>query len=155
MKYLLYICIVSVAALILYFGVFNGSEKPLSNNQQGGQRTDEIPQTQWETQTDEQPPVTIKITPIELGRDAKTWKFAVVFDAHAGSLDDDPAKVATLVDDKGNVYESFAWEGPGAGGHHREGVLIFNPINPAPAYVELKIEDVGGVPRRLFKWIIQ
>ena len=59
------------------------------------------------------------------------------------------------MDDKGNTYQSTMWEGSGPGGHHREGILVFNEINPTPAYIELKIKNVGGVPERLFKWDIK
>lgn len=141
MKYLLYIAIVLVAVPLLYYiGAFQPSG---------------VQQKQWETKTDEQPPVTIKVTPIELGEEAKTWRFTIVFDTHSGSLDDELLAVASLINDTGNAYKPTAWEGPGPGGHHREGVLIFNEINPTPAYVELKIKDVGGVSERLFKWNIQ
>lgn len=107
---------------------------------------------QWDTKTDSQPPVTVKITPVELGTDADVWKFKITFDTHSGSLDQDIVQVATLVDDKNNVYKPISWEGAGPGGHHREGVLIFDSIQPAPEYVELRIIDVGGIDERLFRW---
>ncbi len=141
MKYLLYVVIVLTAILFLYYvGAFQPSE---------------VLQKQWETKTDEQPPVTVTVTPLEFGADAKIWKFALVFDTHSGSLDDDPLVVVSLMDNKGNTYEPTAWEGPGPGGHHREGVLVFYEINPMPAYVALKIKDVGGIPERLFTWNIK
>lgn len=157
MRYLLYISVVLiVVSLLYYFGVFDGQKQQSSNSQQTERQVNVAPQKQWETKTDEQPPVTIKITPVELGEDVSIWRFSVVFDAHSGSLDQDPTKVALLSDDKGNIYQPSAWEGPGPGGHHREGVLVFDAIsNPTPAYVELNIKDVGGIPERAFKWNIQ
>ena len=106
----------------------------------------------WETKTDDQPPVSITVTPIQFGADATMWKFDVAFTTHSGSLDDDPTKVAVLVDDKGISYQPTAWEGAGPGGHHREGVLVFKAINPSPKYVELKIKDIGGIIERSFRW---
>ncbi|MDP3947441.1 MAG: hypothetical protein Q8Q41_01975, partial [bacterium] len=122
-----------IAVLILYFGVFN-QQQP-SDNQQIKQQASEVPRKQWETKTDEQPSVTIAVTPVEFGGDVKTWRFTVVLDTHLGSLDEDPTQIAMLMDDKGNTYQPTAWEGQGPGGHHREGVLVFNANNPVPAYV--------------------
>jgi len=154
MRYSLYIFIIPVvliAPFLFYSGAF-GSRQKLP-----AERVEQPTQTgtatgQWETKTDDQPPVTIRVTPVELGKDAKTWKFQIVFDTHSGNLDDDVLVAATLANDKGNVYKSTAWEGPGPGGHHREGILIFNTINPLPPFVELKIKNVGGVTERSFKW---
>ncbi len=112
-------------------------------------------QQKWETKTDEQLPVTVKVTPLEFGKDTKKWKFDIAFDTHSGSLDDDPLAIATLVDDKSNVFQPNNWEGAGSGGHHREGVLVFDAINPMPLFVELKIKGVGGVSERSFRWNIK
>ena len=128
----------------------SSSETPRAKATSGDANT-----KKWETRVDDQPPVTVEVTPIELGKNIGVWKFAVVFDSHSVSLDDDPLKVATLFDDEGNSYQPTAWEGSGPGGHHREGVLVFEAINPAPLYVELKIKDVGGIPERSFKWNIE
>ena len=138
--------------IYFFFAVYqdrtkNGAENTQTNQEQGIR--------QWETKTDEQPPVTVKATPTEFGKDARVWKFDIAFDTHSGSLDDDLAAATILTDDKGNAYQPISWEGPGPGGHHREGTLIFNAINPSPPYVELKIRNVGGVPERSFKWNIE
>ncbi len=156
MKYLKFILIILATGSLLYyyFGVYN-NKKQRENDRQLEQLASEVQQKQWETKTDDQPPVTIKITPVELGQDAKIWKFTLVLDTHSGSLDQDPVQIAVLADDKGNMYRPTAWEGPGPGGHHREGILVFNPVEPLPAYVELKIKNVGGISERLFKWNIQ
>ena len=109
-------------------------------------------QGNWLTKTDDQPPVTINVTPVEFGKDAKTWKFQLVFDTHSSSLDDDLLKMVSLWDNQGNSYQPIAWEGSGPGGHHREGALVFAAINPVPTNIELKIKNVGGIPERLFIW---
>lgn len=158
MKYLLYISIVLVIVLS-YFGVFAKSEQRLSNEQQTKQSVDEVQpkqneveQKRWKAKTDEQPPVTVTITPVELSKDTQLWKFQVILDTHSGSLDDDLLEIASLTGDGGSAYYPISWEGPGPGGHHREGVLVFNAIDPVPTYIELKIKGVGGIPERLFKW---
>lgn len=153
MKYVIYIIIGIFAVLLIYLGVLN-REQPQSKTTE---QTRESANTQAdrETQADDQPPVAIKVTPVELGKNFQKWRFQLVLDTHAGSLDDDLLQVAALVDNKGNVYQPKAWEGPGPGGHHREGALIFEAINPMPSSVELKIKNVGGVPERSFKWNLE
>lgn len=155
MKYMLSIGILLVAVFFVYFMVFTGRGEIAKNEEQSREQTSEAEQKQWETKSDEQVPVAITITPLEFGKDATRWRFMVVFDTHSGSLDQDPMSVVSLADDRGNAYTPTVWEGPGPGGHHREGVLVFDAISPAPAYVELKIKDVGGVPERIFKWNVQ
>ena len=164
MKCLLYIIIALAAATLLYFGIFNREQSQPSNNplrqsdSEASQQTEQPANTvqdNWDTKIDDQPPVTIKVTPVEFGKDTETWKFQVVFDTHSGSLDQDPTKVMSLTDDNGNTYQPSAWEGAGPGGHHREGVLIFNAINPVPLNVELKIKDVGGIAERSFRWDLE
>lgn len=116
------------------------------------QQTLNSEQDQWETKIDEEPPVTIEITPVEFGPTASQWKFNIIFSTHSENLDFDPMKIASMADDKGNVSRPIAWEGPGPGGHHREGILVFNPVNPASKYIELKINNVGGIAERSFRW---
>lgn len=153
MKYLPSIPVGLALGLLLYFVFFNQTpqqnetvtEQPLSGTSQG----------QWETKTDNQPPVSVKVTPVEFGKDAVLWKFDIAFDTHSGSLDEDPIKVIMLSDDKGNTYQPIRWEGSEPGGHHREGILVFEAVNPLPSYVELKIINVGNISERLFKWNVE
>jgi hypothetical protein len=154
MKYLKFSPIILAIAFLLYYYFFISEPQRETSPPQNEPSSQSIntEQKQWETKSDDQPPVSIKVTPTLLGQEAKQWKFTVIFDTHAGSLDDDLLKVASLADNKGNSYQPVAWEGPGPGGHHREGALIFNPILPLPEYVELKIKDVDGIKERLFKW---
>lgn len=160
MKYLLYLGIGLAASALFYFGVGNRGEpqpqppstlQPQPNNQQTGQPVSVAP-ARWETKTDAQGAVIVTMTPLEFGKDAGLWKFGIVFDTHSGSLDDDVLAAAFLEDGAGNVYEPVAWEGPGPGGHHREGVLVFPAIDPLPPQVELSIKNVGAVPERVFAW---
>lgn len=106
----------------------------------------------FKTQTDEQQPVSISITPVELSADSQSWKFKISFDTHSGSLDDNPLEVVSLVDDTGKIYKPSLWNGPVPGGHHIEGELVFDAINPIPKFVDLKIKNVGGISERSFRW---
>ena len=75
-------------------------------------------------------------------------------DTHSVELDQDMTESAVLIDGQDKEYKPIGWEGP-SGGHHREGVLVFDPIEPMPKYIELKIKNIGGVTERLFKWNIE
>lgn len=110
---------------------------------------------QMETKTNDQPPVVIEVTPLALGAADAAWEFQITFTTHSGSLDDDPMQVAVLVDDEGREYKPIRWEGPGPGGHHREGILVFNAIEPLPEYIDLTIRNVGSVAERTFRWDIK
>lgn len=147
------ITILSVLAFIGGFLIFYQSRPAELKTPVANQASQETSARNWPSKTDDQGPVSIKVTPQALS--GAQWKFDIVFDTHSGSLDDDPLQVAVLVDDKGNTYEPTVWEGPGPGDHHREGILVFNAIVPAPPYVELKVRDVGGITERLFKWSLE
>lgn len=155
MKYLKFLPIILALAFLLYYyiGVYQPQKKVSQQNGQpviAGQE-----QKQWDTKSDDQQPIAIKVTPLEMGQGAQQWRFTVVFDTHSGELNQDLMSVVSLSDDKRGTYQPTAWEGPGPGGHHREGVLVFAPVNPLPKYVELKIKDVGGIALRSFKWNIE
>lgn len=107
-------------------------------------------QRKWESKIDEQALVIVTVTPFDMPQDSNEWKFDVVMDTHSVELDQNLIKSTVLVDDQGKEYKPLKWEGT-VGGHHREGVLIFNSIIPTPKSVELKISDIGGVIRS-FMW---
>ncbi len=146
------IIILSLTAFILGFLIFYHNRPAEQNtstiitaNQQTGTKQN------WESKTDNQLAVTVSVAPIDILSEVKEWKFDIVMDTHSVELDHDLMKSAILIDDQGKEYKPIHWEGS-AGGHHREGVLIFNKITPAPKSVELKIKNVGGVSERLFTW---
>jgi predicted small integral membrane protein len=62
------------------------------------------------------------------------------------------AKVSVLLDDMGNSHQPTAWEGAEPGGHHREGILKFDPITTKIKSLTLKIKDIGGISERAFQW---
>lgn len=127
------LAIVTIGAAILYF-------MPITN------------QNVLQTQTNSEGSVTIKVTPKDLSRSLTTWDFEIVLDTHSGNLDQDLTKSALLIDDKGNQHTPISWEGDPLSGHHRQGILKFNPITPKPNSIELKINNLGNVDERIFKW---
>ncbi len=153
MKYALYAITGVIIVTLIYVGSVMRNQEKSGNDLQVEEQTN-LMQGNWETQTDNQSPVVIKITPVELGKDAEVWRFRIVFDTHSGDLDDDLLSMVSLIGDDGSVYKPTAWEGSEPGGHHREGVLVFKAIQPAPVFIELKVTNVGGILERLFKWKI-
>ena len=145
--------ILSVAAfmggfLLLYFSGPKQSKQVAPITNQVDQQTTSV--EKWETKTDEQASVTVTVTPTDISLQSKEWKFDVVLNTHSVELDQDMTKIAVLVDGQGKEYKPISWEGP-VGGHHREGMLIFNQITPNPKSVELKISNIGDVVRS-FVW---
>ena len=94
--------------------------------------------------------VTVTVTPDVRATD--TWSFKVVLDTHSQDLSDDLMKTAVLIDPAGKRYSPTAWEGAGPGGHHREGVLRFAAISPAPEFVQLQITREKETAPRTFRW---
>jgi hypothetical protein len=105
---------------------------------------------QLETRTSTAAGVTVKVTPKALAGDV--WEFAVVLDTHSQDLADDLTKAAVLAVAGGQRHSPIAWEGAGPGGHHREGILKFKPVKPAPRSVELQIQRAGESAPRVFRW---
>jgi len=155
MKYwrLIIIGLAFVFLMYYYFVVYKDDQ--VDDDRQQTQQQQMTNQKQWETQTDEEQRVVVKATPVTLSKAEPIWKFTVSFTTHSGDLDQDPTKAVVLVDDSGNTFQPTAWEGPGPGGHHREGTLTFNAIQPSPKFIELKVKDVGGISERSFKWNLE
>lgn len=104
------------------------------------------------TQTDRSGAVTVKVTPLNMARQAGSWGFEIELSTHTATLDQDMARVAVLIDGKGGAQPPLAWEGDAPGGHHRKGVLRFQPLPDWPEFIELRIRDIGGVGERVFRW---
>jgi hypothetical protein len=105
-----------------------------------------------ETRTSSAAGVTVKVTPKDVAPGAATWAFAVVLDTHSKDLSDDLAKNAVLLDAQGGRHAPLAWEGAPPGGHHREGVLRFKGLGPAPGAFALQIRRPGESAARVFRW---
>lgn len=96
--------------------------------------------------------VEISVTPKDLSENAKTWDFEISLDTHTEELKEDLVSVSVLSSGDGKEYKPISWDGMPPGGHHRSGVLKFNPITPLPKLIKLKIFQIGGVNERIFEW---
>lgn len=105
-----------------------------------------------ESRENNEGPVAIVVTPLNLKDSVSTWNFEITLDTHSGILDTDLVAVSELLDDQGKSYKPISWEGDSLGGHHRKGILKFKPVLPKPKPIELRIKNVGGIPERSFKW---
>lgn len=112
-------------------------------------------QQKWESKTDDQANVTVVVTPLNISFDSKEWTFDVVMNTHSVELGQDMKEITVLTDDSGKEYGAVRWEGPEPGGHHREGIVVFNAISPMPSHLELKIKNIGEIPERSFKWDLE
>lgn len=99
--------------------------------------------------------VTVKVTPKDVAPGSATWAFVVVLDTHSQDLSDDLVKTSALLDAQGVRYAPLAWEGAPPGGHHREGVLRFKGLGPAPGAFELQIRRAGEAAPRSFRWTLK
>lgn len=79
----------------------------------------------------------------------------MVLDTHSQDLSDDLVATAVLVDPAGRETRPTAWEGAGPGSHHREGVLKFPALKPAPEAVELRIHRTVEPASRVFKFDVR
>jgi archaellum component FlaG (FlaF/FlaG flagellin family) len=96
--------------------------------------------------------VTVSVTPQDVSQTAGTWRFAVQLNTHATPLSQDMVVVTSLAGGKVVEARPTAWEGDPPGGHHRRGILVFQPITPVPATLTLHIREVGGIADRTFTW---
>lgn len=104
------------------------------------------------TQSSNERGVTVKVTAKSIGSSGSRWEFAVVLDTHSADLSDDLARSATLTTDDGRTLKPTGWQGAPPGGHHREGVLVFDVTAPRPGAIELRIERPGESTPRTFRW---
>jgi len=96
--------------------------------------------------------VTVKVTAKSVGQPGIPWEFAVVLDAHSADLNDDLTQSATLTTEDGRTFKPTGWVGAPPGGHHREGVLVFEVQAPRPGVIELRIDRPGESAPRTFRW---
>lgn len=108
----------------------------------------------WETKIDAQANVTIVVTPLDISPRANEWRFDIGMNTHSVELSQDLKKIASLIDDSGNVYQPILWDGPQEGGHHIQGTLVFRAPTSVSKTVKLQIKNVGDVPVRMFTWEI-
>ena len=143
------ITILSIAAFVSGFIIFYQS-RPAVQNPESNESQQSNNSQKWETRTDDQASVNVVVTPLDLSEQSSEWKFDVGMNTHSVELDQDMVKSAVLIDDQDKEYVPTKWDGP-IGGHHREGILSFNAIKPAPKSVELKITGIADTVRT-FTW---
>ena len=97
-------------------------------------------------------PVSVAVTPLDLETASPSWSFDVTLNTHSEEIGEDLVAVSELLDDAGKIYKPTSWEGSPPGGHHRSGILKFNSISPRPESLELKINNLGEISVRSFKW---
>lgn len=102
-------------------------------------------------QTVEGGSVAVKVTPLKMEPPAPL-EFDIAMDTHSVDLSDDMLKAVVLRDDSGMEYAPSAWDGPTAGGHHREGKIKFAPLTMETKVLTLIVKNIAGVPERSFKW---
>ena len=102
-------------------------------------------------QTSSEGDVEVNAVP-KVSADKKSWSFQIILTTHSGSLDEDLVKNSSLIDDEGNELSPQEWKGSPAGGHHREGVLVFPPFSQTPKSVKLILRSIGEIPERNFTW---
>lgn len=95
--------------------------------------------------------VTVSVTPRVLKR-GLPLEFEIGMNTHSVDLSADMSKAVVLRTAPGVELEPTRWAGPGPGGHHREGIVVFAPLTTTSQTVTLVVKDVGGVPERLFMW---
>lgn len=105
----------------------------------------------FETRSNDGGSVTVDVKPTALTV-GEPVVFEVTMNTHSVDLSDDMTKISILRDDAGKEYKATAWDGPGGGGHHREGTLKFPALASKPKYVELVIKGLAKIPERVFKW---
>lgn len=102
-------------------------------------------------QTVEGGSVAVKVTPLQLNLTAPL-EFEITMDTHSVELADDMLKAVVLRDEAGKEYAPIKWDGPGAGGHHREGKIKFAALATNPKTLTLVVKNIAGVSERVFKW---
>lgn len=103
------------------------------------------------TKRDRQGPVTVTLTPLSAPAAGALLKFEVRLDTHSGSLDDVALERAVVIRAAdGKEVAPTGVEQAKGGGHHRDAVVVFAPVQGREVHVVVK--GVGGVAERSFVW---
>ncbi len=147
MKKIYLITIVIFAGIALLIFARWGS--PSNENPAQIPQSSVVSASMLETQINDEGSVTVKITP----KLSSEIAFEVTLDTHSEELSADLTQAVTLKDENGKEYKPIRWEGDPPEGHHRDGLLAFGPINPAPKTFRLVVRQIGGIVEREFLWI--
>lgn len=137
-----------IALVSLFNGIFSFNVN-LKNANNSGNLIGSIKNTNnpLETKENTEGLVSVTITPLSLR------EFEVSLNTHSEELNVDLVTSSILTTDQGKIYKPTNWEGDPPAGHHRKGILKFNSIDPKPNFIVIKIENIGGIAERSFKWI--
>lgn len=100
-------------------------------------------------QSAEEADVTVEATPVMFS--SAGVDFTIRLTTHSTDLDFNLLEKAELQGDKGKTLKPTSWDG-GKGGHHLFGNLKFPSFNEKTSSMKLIINDVAGVPQRIFEW---
>lgn len=156
-KFIFLVIILGIAVLAAIIGlIFIGAPFGFSSPIQNQIRTNnsgipaQISADAGGEQISDEAEVSVGVKSRQLGVNEEKNIFEVSFNTHSVDLNYDFAKISTLKDDLGNVYEAETWSGQSSG-HHLSGELIFPKINVAAKSVQLVIDNINGV-KRVFNW---
>jgi len=114
--------------------------------------TERLDKDNLSPQTNSQGNVTVQVKPLNISKASKIWAFEVDLETRTVELNQDLVKNSVIIDNKGKRYYPAVWEGDLPGGHHRKGILKFEAIPPVHEVILLKINQIGDVQERVFKW---
>lgn len=95
--------------------------------------------------------VTLDVTPRSASADG-SLPIEITLTTHSQELNDDLLNTAVLVTADGIKHRPTEWKGDPPGGHHRKGVLVFNPYPAGKQNLELIIQRPGESQPRRFRW---
>lgn len=146
--YMILCCVGMILLAVLFAISFPKNYEKVTLQQNN--TTEKIVKT-FSSQENEGGEVTVIVTPqiLEVG---KQPKFKLEFDTHSVNLDFDVSQVVALTDNRDRKYTNAIWEGSPPGGHHRNGILIFNEQLKETSKIKLVITDVAGIKERVFEW---
>jgi hypothetical protein len=127
---------------------------PLAPNSGGFITASQAAETAPTSQISNERGIKITATLQTLTSAAKTWDVEVIMETHTRALDDDMSRSAVLWVDGKRLMPS-GWQGDPPGGHHRKGVLSFQPGAATPAAVELQMRLSNDPAPRSFRWRLQ
>lgn len=144
-----------VVVLVVITITFVVKQKFVSVNTQGNLKeggTESLGENNLSPQTNSEENVTVQITPLNISKTSNFWEFEISMQTHSVELNQDLVKNSVMIDNNGKRYYPVAWEGDPPSGHHRKGILKFEAISPIPKSIMLKINQIGDVQERVFKW---
>ena len=144
--------IIGAGIILTLFLVFNFIWRERNPAPTSGLNQDSASQDNFKKQINSEGEVSVSVLPKNITN--KIWEFEVELNTHSVELSEDLTQVSFLIKSEGEEEKPIAWEGDLPAGPHRKGVLKFNALSPQPAFIILKIREVGGVKERIFQWRI-